>query len=337
MPPYVDDDYEVRDGEHIRVPMLLADAAAAAHRPGFRFRTAAAHEVTDFRGLRFDVMKRSSRDQYIQRTCDAWRGAGDDPDRAPSPKAASMAAPTKEPEPLPDPDLARVAYEQYRKALSMAWKIAPSATPWAAPLPDLIEAARVARLIAAAPPVPHSSAPWTDPRATSEIAAAMARSELGSTAGGPGPTDARAAYDAMVSRLRDAWRPRDWAEPDITQRPEERRRPHAESDPSDPDAAGGVEKQRERWLGVAHAPCRRAGDERLNNQKHPIFAFGGVACVAESHLPIARAWQAMKALTFPQVVGPLHAKTHLRDRLAEPKRLALLGGWLISNWGGLEP
>jgi Protein of unknown function (DUF3800) len=76
-----------------------------------------------------------------------------------------------------------------------------------------------------------------------------------------------------------------------------------------------------------------AGDERLNNQKHPIFAFGGVACVAESHLPIARAWQAMKALTFPQVVGPLHAKTHLRDRLAEPKRLALLGGMAHQQLG----
>ena len=45
-----------------------------------------------------------------------------------------------------------------------------------------------------------------------------------------------------------------------------------------------------------------AGDERLNNQRYPIFAFGGVACVAESHPPIALAWQAMKASTFPQVI-----------------------------------
>jgi len=67
-----------------------------------------------------------------------------------------------------------------------------------------------------------------------------------------------------------------------------------------------------------------AGDERLHNQQYPIFAFGGVACVTEFHLPISLAWQAMKAATFPQVVGPLHAKTHFRDRLAEPKRLAVL-------------
>jgi hypothetical protein len=69
-----------------------------------------------------------------------------------------------------------------------------------------------------------------------------------------------------------------------------------------------------------------SGDERLNNQQHPIFAFGGVACVTESHIPIARAWQAMKAATFPQVVGPLHAKSHLRERLTEPRRLAVLAG-----------
>jgi hypothetical protein len=48
--------------------------------------------------------------------------------------------------------------------------------------------------------------------------------------------------------------------------------------------------------------------------------------VTEFHLPISLAWQAMKAATFPQVVGPLHAKTHFRDRLAEPKRLAVLAG-----------
>jgi hypothetical protein len=67
-----------------------------------------------------------------------------------------------------------------------------------------------------------------------------------------------------------------------------------------------------------------SGDEQLNNRQHPIFAFGGVACVGEFHIPIARSWQAMKAATFPQVTGPLHAKTHLRDRLPEPKRLAVL-------------
>jgi Protein of unknown function (DUF3800) len=67
-----------------------------------------------------------------------------------------------------------------------------------------------------------------------------------------------------------------------------------------------------------------AGDERLTYRERPIFAFGGVASIGEFHIPIAREWQAMKAVTFPQVTGPLHAKTHLRDRLSERKRLAVL-------------
>jgi hypothetical protein len=69
-----------------------------------------------------------------------------------------------------------------------------------------------------------------------------------------------------------------------------------------------------------------SGDERLNNPQHPIFAFGGVACPSDFHLPIARAWQAMKAKHFPQVDGPLHANTHLRERLSSKKRLAVLTG-----------
>lgn len=32
-----------------------------------------------------------------------------------------------------------------------------------------------------------------------------------------------------------------------------------------------------------------SGDEQLNNPQHPIFAFGGVACPSDFHLPIARA------------------------------------------------
>jgi Protein of unknown function (DUF3800) len=69
-----------------------------------------------------------------------------------------------------------------------------------------------------------------------------------------------------------------------------------------------------------------SGDERLNDKQHPIFAFGGVACSFDFHLPIARAWQAMKAENFPQVDGPLHANTHLRDRLSETRRQAVLTG-----------
>jgi hypothetical protein len=69
-----------------------------------------------------------------------------------------------------------------------------------------------------------------------------------------------------------------------------------------------------------------SGDEQLSDRQHPIFAFGGVATVTDHHVPIARAWRAMKAATFPQVVGPLHAQRHIRDRLAEPRRLALLAG-----------
>jgi hypothetical protein len=55
-------------------------------------------------------------------------------------------------------------------------------------------------------------------------------------------------------------------------------------------------------------------DEKLNNRKHPFLAFGGVGCTCEFHTPLARIWQQMKALTFPQVRGPLHATRHLRGR-----------------------
>jgi hypothetical protein len=57
-----------------------------------------------------------------------------------------------------------------------------------------------------------------------------------------------------------------------------------------------------------------SGDEKFNNCKHPFLAFGGVGCTCEFHIPLARIWQQMKALTFPQVRGPLHASRHLRDR-----------------------
>ena len=68
-----------------------------------------------------------------------------------------------------------------------------------------------------------------------------------------------------------------------------------------------------------------SGDERLSDQSHPIFAFGGVACTPDFHVEVARTWQAMKSNTFPQVRGPLHAKTHLREgKLDDAKREAVL-------------
>jgi hypothetical protein len=67
-----------------------------------------------------------------------------------------------------------------------------------------------------------------------------------------------------------------------------------------------------------------SGDESLGNAAHPIFAFGGVACVTKFHAAIDTEWRTMKATTFPQVKGPLHAKTHLRERLPEIKRLSVL-------------
>src|SRR6185437_16078565 len=36
------------------------------------------------------------------------------------------------------------------------------------------------------------------------------------------------------------------------------------------------------------------GDERLSDQQHPVFAFGGVATVSEFHVPIGQGWRAMK-------------------------------------------
>jgi hypothetical protein len=68
-----------------------------------------------------------------------------------------------------------------------------------------------------------------------------------------------------------------------------------------------------------------SGDERLNDSNHPVFAFGGVSCVSEFHIPIAGAWKDMKRRAFPQVKGPLHAATHMREgKLSETKRAAVL-------------
>ena len=79
-----------------------------------------------------------------------------------------------------------------------------------------------------------------------------------------------------------------------------------------------------------------SGDERLNNPQHPIFAFGGVACPSDFHLPIARAWQAMKAEHFPQVDGQLQRilifESGFHRRSVLPYSLA----WLIRNWRGSE-
>jgi Protein of unknown function (DUF3800) len=57
-----------------------------------------------------------------------------------------------------------------------------------------------------------------------------------------------------------------------------------------------------------------SGDEKFGNREHPFLAFGGVACAAEFHIPIADDWKCMKASTFRQVRGPLHARRHLKDR-----------------------
>jgi hypothetical protein len=57
-----------------------------------------------------------------------------------------------------------------------------------------------------------------------------------------------------------------------------------------------------------------SGDEKFGNREHPFLAFGGVACTCEFHIPLAETWKQMKASTFPQVRGPLHAKRHLKDR-----------------------
>ena len=56
------------------------------------------------------------------------------------------------------------------------------------------------------------------------------------------------------------------------------------------------------------------GDEKFGNREHPFLAFGGVACTSEFHIQLADGWKRMKASTFPQVRGPLHAVRHLKDR-----------------------
>src|SRR5712691_3228344 len=65
------------------------------------------------------------------------------------------------------------------------------------------------------------------------------------------------------------------------------------------------------------------GDEQFGNADHPMFAFGGVAAVTENHFEVERDWRAMKAREFPQVNGALHAKRHLRDRIAPSKKAAV--------------
>lgn len=68
-----------------------------------------------------------------------------------------------------------------------------------------------------------------------------------------------------------------------------------------------------------------SGDESLRNADHPIFAFGGVACVTQSHLPLAQTWKAMKREAFRQVSGPLHAASHMQDgKISSRRRAAVL-------------
>jgi hypothetical protein len=67
------------------------------------------------------------------------------------------------------------------------------------------------------------------------------------------------------------------------------------------------------------------GDERLSDRFHPIFAFGGVACVSDHLNEINGNWRSMKTSVFPQVKGALHAKKHLREnRLKDIKRPSVL-------------
>jgi hypothetical protein len=59
-----------------------------------------------------------------------------------------------------------------------------------------------------------------------------------------------------------------------------------------------------------------SGDQKFADPEHPFLAFGGVACTCEFHVTIAEDWKLMKAATFPQVRGPLHAKRHLKRNSA---------------------
>src|SRR5208337_3217029 len=55
-----------------------------------------------------------------------------------------------------------------------------------------------------------------------------------------------------------------------------------------------------------------SGDQKFAHPEHPFLAFGGVACTCEFHITLAENWKHMKAATFRQVRGPLHANRHLR-------------------------
>lgn len=68
-----------------------------------------------------------------------------------------------------------------------------------------------------------------------------------------------------------------------------------------------------------------SGDETFRDPQHPIFAFGGVACVSGELDLIGANWRAMKAAHFPQVKGALHATTNLKEsKLKGAKREAIL-------------
>ena len=123
---YLDDlDYdepvepEIRDGESVRVPLLLTDSATRDHQPHFV-------RVTDAVVRDARTAAREARDQMIERATSAWRLPQRD---AAEPPAAVMRRRTEPDEPSAADHQARrdAIWNDYKTRLGNAWKTDPNA------------------------------------------------------------------------------------------------------------------------------------------------------------------------------------------------------------------
>ena len=160
--------------------------------------------------------------------------------------------------PVPPSSSAR---EAHKVTVSNMWRNPPSATPWVAPRDDVALAERVAALLQLGRPVTRSSAPLPYTRVAASRDAADGR---------------QAAFDGYVKRLQDAWKTPQTKvrpEPSFTdarrQKPPER---HLAWFKTDPNAAGSVEQQQEKWLGSGDLNALRDDVERKRAQQHQEFS-----------------------------------------------------------------
>ena len=120
-----DDDYVVRDGEHVRVPLYLCDATqravfdAYAHQPGFV-------SVSDAKVRDAQRMARDARQTWIRGLQDAWRTPHKDASEPDAAEAFLKSHLRTEPD-----DNARARrdrqYAEYCDRIANAWRTNPQA------------------------------------------------------------------------------------------------------------------------------------------------------------------------------------------------------------------